>query len=267
MGKQWEEWQTIFLGSEVTADSDCSHEIKRRLLLGRKVMTNLDSILKSRDITLSTKVHLVKAMVFLVVMSGYESWTIKKAEQWRIDTFELWCWTLESSLDSREIKSVSHRGNQPWISIGRTDAEALILWLPDAKSQLIGKDPDAGKDWGYEKKAATEDEMVWMASPTLSRWVWVDSGSWWWTGRPGVPWFCGHKKSDTTERLNWAEFSFPFTPQIIKYLTKKKCPLTYLTGLMEMYIFNLFLNFDFINSCVLLFTHSLENSTGYFLKL
>ena len=99
-------------------------------------------------------------MIFLVVQCGYESWTIKKAEQWRIDTFELWCWTLESSLDSREIKSVSHRGNQPWISIGRTDAEALILWLPDAKIQLIAKDPDAGKDWEQEEKWATENEMV-----------------------------------------------------------------------------------------------------------
>ena len=92
MGKQWKQWLTIFLGSKITADGDCSHEIKRRLLLGRKVMTNLDSILKSRDITVSTKVHLVKAMVFLVVMYGYESWAIKKAEHRKIDAFELWCW-------------------------------------------------------------------------------------------------------------------------------------------------------------------------------
>ena len=89
MGKQW---LTIFLGSKVTADGDCSHEIKRHLLLGRKVMTNLDSILKSRDITLPTEVHLVKAMVFAVVMYGCESWTIKKVERQRIDAFELWCW-------------------------------------------------------------------------------------------------------------------------------------------------------------------------------
>ena len=93
MGKQWKECQTLFfLGSKITVDGDCSHEIKRRLLLGRKVMTNLDSILKSRDITLPTKVRLVKAMVFLVVMYGCESWTIKKAESQRIDAFELWCW-------------------------------------------------------------------------------------------------------------------------------------------------------------------------------
>ena len=93
MGKQWKQWLTLFLGgSKITADSDCSHEIKRCLLLGRKVMTNLGSILKSRDITLPTKVRLVKAIIFPVVMYGCESWTIKKAEHWRIDAFELWCW-------------------------------------------------------------------------------------------------------------------------------------------------------------------------------
>ena len=93
MGKQWKQCQTFFWGgSKIAADGDCSHEIKRRLLLGRKVMTNLDSILKSRDITLSTKVSLVKVMVFPVVMYGCESWTVKKAECWRIDAFELWCW-------------------------------------------------------------------------------------------------------------------------------------------------------------------------------
>ena len=92
MGKQWKQWLTIFLGSKITADGDCSHEIKRCLLLGRKVMTNLDSILKSRDITLPTKIHLDKAMFFPIVMYGYESWTIRKAEHQRIDAFELWCW-------------------------------------------------------------------------------------------------------------------------------------------------------------------------------
>ena len=93
MGKQWKQWLTLFLGgSKITVDGDCSHEIKRQLLLGRKVMTNLDSIFKSRDITLPTKVHLVKAMVFSVVMYGCESWTVKKAERQRIDAFELWCW-------------------------------------------------------------------------------------------------------------------------------------------------------------------------------
>ena len=103
----------IFLGSKITPDSDCSHEIKRRLLLGRKVMTNLDSILKSRDITLLTKVCVVKAMVFPVLMSGCETWTMKKAEHQRIDAFDLWCWrTAESPLYCREIQPVHPKGNQ-----------------------------------------------------------------------------------------------------------------------------------------------------------
>ena len=115
MGKQWKQTlrdRLYFLGSQITADGDCSHEIKRRLLLGRKVMTNIDSILKSRDITLPTKVHLVKAMVFPVVVYGYESWTIKKAECRRIDAFELLEKTLESPLDCKEIQLVHPKGDQ-----------------------------------------------------------------------------------------------------------------------------------------------------------
>ena len=128
-------------------------------------MRNLDSILKSRDITLPTKVCLVKAMVFPVVMYRYESWTIKKAERQRIDAFELWCWrrlNLESPLNSKEIKPVNPKENQPWRFIGRTDAEVevLILWASNVKSLLTGKDPDAGKDWGQEEKGMTEDKMV-----------------------------------------------------------------------------------------------------------
>ena len=92
MGKEWKQWLTLFFGAPITADGDCSHEIKRQLLLGRKAMTNLDSVLKSRDMTLPTKVHIVDAMVFPVVMYGCESWTVKKAECQRIDAFELWCW-------------------------------------------------------------------------------------------------------------------------------------------------------------------------------
>ena len=141
-------------GPKITADGDCSHEIKRRLLLGREVMTNLDSILISRDITLTTKVRLVKAMVFPVVMYGCESWTIKKAEHQRIDTFELWCWkTPKSPLDCKEIQPVHPKGNQSWIFVGRTNAEAEtpVLWPPDAKNWFIGKDSDAGKDWRQEK--------------------------------------------------------------------------------------------------------------------
>ena len=123
----------IFRGSKITADGDCSHEIKRGLLLGREVMTNPDSILKNRDVTLSKKVCLIKAMVFPEVMYGYESWPIKKAERQRIDAFELWYWRR---LNCKEIQPVHPKGNQSWVFIGRTDAEAetSILWPPDAKS-------------------------------------------------------------------------------------------------------------------------------------
>ena len=153
----------ILGGSKIIADGDSSHEIKRRLLLGRKVMTNLDSIFKSRDITLPTKVRLVKAMVFLVVMYGCESWTIKKVEHERIDAFELWCWRLlESPLDCKEIQPVHPIGDQSWIFTGRTDAaaETPILWPPDVKNWLIWKDPDAGKDWRQKERWTTEYEMV-----------------------------------------------------------------------------------------------------------
>ena len=171
-------------------------------------MTNLDSILKSRDITLPTKVHLVKAMVFPVVMYGCESWTIKKAEHWRTDAFELWCWgTLESPLDCKEIQPVHPKGDQPWVFIGRTDVETEppILWPPDAKSWLIGKDPDAGKDWRQEEKGTTEDEMVGWHH-------WFNGHGFGWTlgvgdGQGGLA-CCGswgRKESDTSEWLNWTK--------------------------------------------------------------
>ena len=129
----------IFLGSKITANGDCSREIKRCLLLQRKAMTKLDNILKSRDVTLPTKVCLVKAMVFPVVLCGCESWTIKKAECWRIDAFELWCWRRLLRVPWTVRRSVNPKGDQPWIIIGRTDAEAEapILWSPDMKSLLI----------------------------------------------------------------------------------------------------------------------------------
>ena len=140
-----------FLRLQNPAYGDCSHEIKRRLLLGRKALTNLDSIWKSRDITLLTYVHLVKAMVFPVVMYGCASWTIKKAEGQRNDAFEVWCWRrLESPLNCK-IRPVNPKGNQSWIFIGRTVAEVKtpIFWPRDVKNWLIGKDPDAGKDWRH----------------------------------------------------------------------------------------------------------------------
>ena len=164
MGKQWKQWEMIFLVSKITADGDRSHEIKRCLLLGRKVMTNLDSILKSRDITFPAKVCLVKAMVFPVVMYGCESWTIKKSEHWKIDAFELWCWRRLLS-----IPWTARRSNQsilkemsPECSLEQLDtvAETPILWPPDGKNWLIWKYSDAGKDWRWEEKGTTEDEMV-----------------------------------------------------------------------------------------------------------
>ena len=136
------------LGSKITADGDYSHDIKRPLLLGRKVMTNLDSILKNRDITLPTKVGLVKAIVFPVIMYGCESWTIKKTEHRRIDAFELWCWRrLESSLDSKEIQPAHPKGNRSCIFIGRTDVELKVqysghlMWRTDSfeKTLILGK--------------------------------------------------------------------------------------------------------------------------------
>ena len=152
-----------------------SYLLGSNLFLGRKVMTNLDSIFKTRVITLSTKVRLVKAKVFPVVIYGCERWTIKKAEHWRTDAFELVLEkTFEYPLDSREIKPVNGKGNQPWLFIGRADAEAEdpIFGPPDSKSWLIAKDFDAGKDGGQEEKGATEDEMVrwhhWLNGHELS---------------------------------------------------------------------------------------------------
>ena len=153
----------IFLGSKITMDGDCSHEIKICLLLGRKAMTNLDSILKSRDIILPTKVHLVKAMVFPVVIYGCESWIIKKAEHQRTDAFELWCWRrlLRVPWTARRSNQLILKEINPEYSLERLMLKLKpILWPPDAKSQLTGKDPDAGKDRRQEEKGMTEDKMV-----------------------------------------------------------------------------------------------------------
>ena len=152
----------ILGGSKITADGDCSHEIKRPLLLGRKVMTNLYRILKIRDITLSTKVRLVKAMVFPVVMYGCE---LDCEESWAPKNWCFWIVvlkTLEESLGLQGVQPVHPKGDQSWVFIGRTnvEAETPILWPPHAKSWLIGKDPDAGRDWGQEEKGTTEDEMT-----------------------------------------------------------------------------------------------------------
>ena len=183
-------------------------KLKRRLLLGRKARTKLDSIFKSRDITLPTKVLLVKAMVFPVVMYGCESWTIKKAEHWRIDAFKLWCWRrlLRVPWTARR-SNVNPKGNQSWIFIERTDAEAEapILCPSDGKNSLNGKDPDAGKDWKREEKVLTEDEMVGWYYQHDGHEFWVSSRSWWWTGKPGVLQSMGSQRvrHDWATELNW----------------------------------------------------------------
>ena len=188
----------ILGGSKITADGDCSHEIKRCLLLGRKVMTNLDSMLKSRDITLPTKVHLVKATVFPVVMYGCEIWTIKKAESQRIDAFELWWWRRLLRVPwtaGRSIQLVHHKGNQSWVFIWRTDIEAETLTLATWCEELT----HWKRPWCWERlKAGGEGDDrgwdSWMASPTQWTWVWVNSGSWWWTGRSGMLQFMGSQR-------------------------------------------------------------------------
>ena len=150
----------LFLVSKITADGDCSHEIKRHLLLGRQAMTNLDSVLKSRDITSLTMVYMIKAIFFPVIKYRFESWTMKKAECKRIDSFKWWCWRRLLTLDSKEIKPVSPKRNQPWIFIVSTaaEAEAPILWPPDAKSQLM-----LGK---IEGKWRGQQRMRWLHSIT-----------------------------------------------------------------------------------------------------
>ena len=170
----------IFLGSKITPDADCSHEIKKHLLLERKAMTNLDSILKSRNIT--DKGPLLKAM-YVFFCSHVWVWELDNKESWAL---KYWCfWTvlleksLESTLDCKEIKPFNPQGNQSSIFIGRTDVEAEtpILWPPDVKNWLIGKDLAAGKDWRQEEKGTTEDEMVGWHHQLDGQWVWANSGS------------------------------------------------------------------------------------------
>ena len=148
MGKQWKQWQTLFSWAPKSdADGDCSHEIKRRLLLGGKAMTNLDSRLKNRDSTLPTKVHLVKAMVFPVVMCGCESWTIKKAEHRRINAFELWCWRLSRVPWTAKRSSQSILKISPGCSLEGMMLKLKLQWRVDSLEKT-----DAGRDWGQEEK-------------------------------------------------------------------------------------------------------------------
>ena len=194
-------------GSKIIAHCDCSHKIKRRLLLGRKVMTKLESILKSRDISLSTNVHLIKAMIFPVVMYGCESWTIKKAQHRRVDAFELWCqrrllrvtWTARRS-NSPWRKSVLNAHWKDWC--WSWNSNTLATWCKELTHLK--------RPWCWERlKAGGEGDDRgwdgWMASWTQWTWVWVNSRSWWWTGRPGVLQSIGLQRGGMTEQLTWTE--------------------------------------------------------------
>ena len=172
MGKKWKQWQILF---SWVPDGNCSHEIKGPLLLGRKAMTNLDNVLKGRDIILPTKVRIVKAMVFPVVMYGCGSWTIKKAEHWRTDAFQLWSWRRLLRVPGLQGDQTSQsKGNQSWIFIGRTDAdaEAPIFWQPE---RLKAKVEECGRGWdGY------------ITSVTQWTCIWANSGRRWRTEESGV---------------------------------------------------------------------------------
>ena len=211
MGNRWGNSERLYFGgSQITADGDCSHEIKRHLLLGRKVMTNLDSILESRDITLSSKGPSSQGYCF---SSGHvRMWELDYKESWARKNWCFWTVvlekTLESPLDCKESQTVHPKGNRSWIFIERTnvEAETPILWPPDVKSWLIWKDPDAGKDWRREEKGTTEDEMVgwyhWHDGHEFEQAL--EGGD----GQGSLvccsPWGC--KDSDTTERLTWTSW-------------------------------------------------------------
>ena len=178
----------IFLASKLTADSDCSHEIKRCLSLVKKAMTNLNSILKSRDITLLTKAHKVKAIVFPVVKYGCESWTIMKAERWRIDAFELWCWRLlRVPWTARGPNQSVLKEMNPEYSL-----EGLMLKLEPQYFGYLMRRPDSLEKTmmlGKLRAGGEGDDRGrdgWMASPTQWTWVWASSGRWWRTGKAGV---------------------------------------------------------------------------------
>jgi len=203
----------IFEGSKITADGDCSHEIKRHLLLGRKIMTNLDSILKSRDITLPTKVHLVKALVFPVVVYGRESWTIKKAESVRIDAFELWCWRRHLRVTwtaRRSSQSILKEISPEYLLEGLMLKQNSNTWATWFEELTHLKRPWC---WEWLRAGGEGDDRRWggwIASPTEWTWVWVSSRSWWWTGKPGVLQSMGSERveHDWTTKLSWSSNIF-----------------------------------------------------------
>ena len=184
-------------------------KIKRRLLLGRKAMTNLDSILKSRDITLPTKVWIVKPVVFPIVVYGCDNWTTKKAERQRIDAFELWCWRR-----LLRVPWITRRSNQSVLKeiSPEYSLEGLMLklkrWPPDVKDWLTGKDSNPGKDWRQEERGRTKDKMVgWSNTNSMDMSLYASSGSWRWTGKPGMLQSMGSQKvrHDWVTELNWSQ--------------------------------------------------------------
>ena len=210
MGSNGNSDRLCFLGLQNHCDGDWSHKIKRCLLLGRKTITNLDSILKSRDITLPTKFCLVNAMVFPVVMYGSESWAIKKAECRRIDAFELQYWRR-----LLRVPWTARRSNQSILKeiSPECSLEGLMLklklryfghlmWRGDSseKTLMLGKG-EGGRRRRWQR-------MKWLDGITEWTWVWVNSGSWWWTGRPDVLQFMGSQRVDMTEWLNWTELNW-----------------------------------------------------------
>ena len=220
MGKKMETLTDfILLGSKITADGDWSHEIKRPLLLGRKAMTKLDRIIKSRDITLPTKVHPVKTMVFPVVMYGCESWTVKKAKCWRIDAFELCCWRR-----LLRVLWTTRRSNQSILkSSPRCSLEGWWWsWNSNTLATSCKDLTHLKRPWCWERlraggKGDDRGWDGWMASPTQRAWVWVDSGSWWWTGRPGMLRFMGSQRvgHDWVTELNWHPVSTSFYTKLL----------------------------------------------------
>ena len=194
----------VFLGYKITADGDFSHEVKKRLFIGRKVMTNLHSILKSRNITLPTNVHLVKSMVFPVVMYGCESWIIKKTEHWRIDAFELWCWRR-----LLRVPWTARRSNQSVLK-EISPEYSLEGWCWSRNSNILATSCEElthlKRRWCWKRlKVGGEGDDIgwdgWMGSLTRWTWIWVNSGSWWWTGKPGMLQSMGSQRV----KHDWAE--------------------------------------------------------------
>ena len=261
MGKQWKQWQTIFfLASKITADGGCSHQIKRRLLLGRKVMTNLDCILKSRDITLPTKVCLVKAMIFPAVMYGFESWTIKKAECQRIDAFELRCWKRLLRVPGTARRSTSPFLRKSILNIYWKDwcwswnSKTLATWCKELTH--------LERHWCWKRlKAGGEGDDRgwdgWMASLTQWTWVWAaqtESCD----GQESLtccsPW--GRKESDTTERLNWTEDLLAGSPLMSSCVFVGKShfvSISFLKVILFYFFIVLFISFLFFNLFIFLF--------------